>query len=154
MKSKIHELKNDTQHTVSKTLCMLLIALGLQVTTASASSYTEPDRPNPTESSWTKSEKGTWLGGYRLWYKFDKKNKEVKFSHNKRRWNTASNAAWQDKQGNWLFIYEGKLMNNVEGTWTEVKNKTWQDLNGNWYRLNQNWELEETAAQESMAASH
>lgn len=159
MKSKIHELKNDIQNAVSKPLCILIIALGLQIHPASATTtsyyYTEPDRPNPTESTWTKSEKGTWLGGYKLWYKFDKKNNRVKFSHNKRRWNTASNTAWQDKQGRWLFIYDGRLMSNNDGTtWVEVSDRTWQDLNGNWYRLNQNWELEETATQESMATAH
>ena len=138
-----------------KTLCILLLTLGFNSSLLFGGTITDPDKPNPTQSSWTKAEKGSWLGGYKVWYKFDTKNNQVKFSHNKRRWNTAANAAWQDKQGRWLFIYDGKLMSNNDGTtWVEVTDRTWQDLNGNWYRLNQNWELEETVVQESMATSN
>ena len=138
-----------------KAYVILLIALGLSSGFLYGGVITDPEKPNPTESSWRKSEKGSWLGGYKRWYKFDQKNNQVKFSHNKRRWNTAANAAWQDKQGRWLFIYDGRLMSNSDGkTWVEVSDRTWQDLNGNWYRLNQNWELEEAPAKEGIATSH
>lgn len=137
-----------------KTCFILLLAFGLNSGLLIGGTYTDPEKPNDIKSSWTKSEKGTWLGGYNVWYKFDKKNNQVKLSHNKRRWNTAPNAAWQDKQGRWLFIYDGKLMSNNGGSnWVEVSDRSWQDLNGNWYRLNQNWELEETQATESMATA-
>jgi hypothetical protein len=156
MKSKIHEHKNSMENAVSKAFIILLFTIGFNSSLLFGGTFTDPEKPNPTEkSAWTKAEKGSWLGGYKLWYKFDTKNNQVKFSHNKRRWNTASNAAWQDKQGRWLFIYDGKLMSNNDGaTWVEVTDRTWQDLNGNWYRLNQNWELEETVVQESMATAH
>jgi len=152
----LHSILSDQLSEIMKTLCILLLTLGFNSGLLSGTTLSDPDKPNPTkESAWTKSEKGAWLGGYKLWYKFDRKNNQVKFSHNKRRWNTATNAAWQDKQGRWLFIYNGRLMSNNDGTtWVEVSDRTWQDLNGNWYRLNQNWELEEITPQESIATAH
>lgn len=137
-----------------KAFFILILAFGLNSGLLIGGTYTGPEKPADTKSVWVKSEKGSWLGGYLLWYKFDSKTNEVKFSHNRKKWKTAPNAAWQDKQGNWLFIYEGKLMNNAEGTWAELSDKTWQDLNGNWYRFNSSWELEETVPLESIAKAN
>jgi len=117
-------------------------------------SFSDPNKPTESKGVWVKSEKGVWLGGYNRWYKIDRKNNSVKLSHNKKRWNTAPNAAWQGKQGQWLYIYEGKLMSNSDGRWIEITDKAWQDMNGKWYRFNSDWELEETAEQESFATAN
>lgn len=130
-----------------KPFFILILAFGLNSGLLIGRTSTDPETPADAKSAWVKSEKSSWLGGYLLWYKYDAKTNEVKFSHNRKKWKTAPNAAWQDKKGNWLFIYEGKLMNNAEGTWAEVKDKTWQDLNGRWYRFNPDWKLEEMNAQ-------
>ncbi len=126
-----------------KTLCILVLALSLHSGFLAGRTLTDPEKPAETKSEWVRAEKRIWQGGYTLWYKFDAKTREVKFSHNRKKWKTAPNAAWQDKQGNWLFIYENKLMTNADGTWREVNNKSWQDLTGRHYRFNQDWVLEE-----------
>lgn len=154
MESTIYKNKTGIRYSALKTIAIAILLLSFNSSLLFGGTSTDPEKPDPTAASWTKAEKGTWLGGYNVWYKYDTKNNQVKLSHNKRRWNTALNAAWQDKQGHWLFIYDGKLMSNNDGTWVEVADRTWQDLNGNWYRLNQNWVLEETATQESIATSH
>jgi hypothetical protein len=98
--------------------------------------------PIPDEASWVKSEAGIWLGSFKVWYKIDKKNYMVKLSHNKRKWVSAINAAWQDNHGNWLFIFENKLMYSDNGkNWNEIPTRTWQDMNGTWYKLDSNWDL-------------
>lgn len=133
-----------------KIVYILLLILAFNSRTLLAGNFTDPEKPADSKGTWIKSEKETWLGGYNIWYKLDRKNNLIKFSHNKRKWNAAANAAWQGKQGEWLYIYEGKLMSNSNGRWVEVTDRSFQDLNGNWYRFNSNWELEETVSRESM----
>jgi hypothetical protein len=126
---------------------MFLLVAGFNSGLLSGATWSDPEKPAETKNIWMRSEKGIWQGGYTLWYKLEPKTREVRFSHNRKKWKTAPNAAWQDKQGNWLFIYEEKLMTNADGTWTEVKDKSWQDLSGKQYRFNPDWVLEETAVQ-------
>lgn len=98
--------------------------------------------PIPAESSWIKSEVGMWMGNYNVWYKIDKKTSTVKLSYNKRKWVSASDAAWHDNHGRWLFIFENKLMCSDNGKkWIEIPNRTWQDMHGTWYRFDTNWDL-------------
>jgi hypothetical protein len=130
-----------------KTLWIFLLVVGFNSGLLFGGTWSDPEKPTEAKSAWVKSEKGIWQGGYTLWYKFEHKTREVRFSHNRKKWRTAPNAAWQDKQGNWLFIYEEKLMTNADGAWTEVKEKSWQDLSGRWYRFNPDWKLEEMTAQ-------
>jgi hypothetical protein len=135
-----------------KTIVIIILASFLNLSgMVAGTSYSDPEKPAESKGTWVKSEKSTWLGGYNRWYKIDRKNNLIKFSYNKRKWNTSPNAAWQGKQGQWLYIYEGKLMANSEGRWVEVPDRTWQDMNGNWYRLNSSWELEEMLTQENPA---
>lgn len=127
-----------------KALAILLLGFLLYTRPASGLALNEPERPADVKS-WTRSEKGIWLGGYNLWYKFDSRNKIIKFSRTRKKWDTSPNAAWQDNKGSWFYIYQGRLISNSNGTWEEVGDKAWQDLNGHWFRFNQNWELEESA---------
>lgn len=100
------------------------------------------DKTMPSESAWVKSETGVWLGNYHIWYKMDKKNSVVKFSRNGKKWKEATDVAWQDNHGRWLYIYQDKLVYSTDAKhWEELKDRTWQDVDGNWYRFDGNWEL-------------
>jgi hypothetical protein len=137
-----------------KTLSILIIGLCFNSGLLFGTTFSDPEKPTESKGTWIKSEKGTWLGGYKVWYKMDRKHNTIKFSHNKRKWNTAPNAAWQGKQGEWLYIYEGKLMKNTGGKWMDVPDRSFQDMNGNWYRFNPSWELEEMPAQGNLAQAN
>lgn len=137
-----------------KTVYILLLSLAFSSGSLFATNFSDPEKPAESKGTWVKSEKGTWLGGYKVWYKIDRKNNLIKFSHNKRKWKTAANAAWQGKQGEWLYIFEGKLMKNSEGKWMEVPDRSFQAMNGNWYRFNPDWELEELVVQENLAQAN
>ncbi len=123
-------------------VCILFALLHL-----SFSSYSGPKdgnlEPIPAESAWIRSEVGMWMGDYNVWYKVDKKNNSIKLSYNKKKWSLSNtDAAWNDKYGRWLCIYNNKLMFSENGkNWEEVKNRMWQDINGTWYRLDNNWDL-------------
>lgn len=126
-----------------KAFFIFLVAFSMHSYTLLASRLVDPENPEKNTKSWVKAQKGMWQGGYKLWYKVDPKNKTVKYSHNRRKWKAAENAAWQDKQGNWLFIYQDKLMTNANGLWVERPDNSWQNPDGQWYRLTDSWELEQ-----------
>lgn len=129
-----------------KAVLLFVIGTGMYLSTLSTivNSSSIPEKPMPAENSWVKSNKGMWHGGYTLWYKMDKKNTAVQFSSNKRKWAQKEGAAWQDNEGRWLYIYQGKLLRNSDGkNWVEVTDRTWQDLDGNWYKFDDQWNLME-----------
>jgi len=131
-----------------KTFLTLALILSVHISFISAHTVLNgPEKPAPIKNSWVKSEKGIWLGNYNTRYKIDKKNNAVKCSVNGTRWKKASDAVWQDQQGRWFCMYEGKLMCNSDGkNWTEVPDNKWQDLTGKWYRFDSaTRELEEPA---------
>lgn len=102
----------------------------------------------PKEATWVKSETGVWFGDYNLWYKIDKSSTEaritnsIKISHNKKKWQSADNVSWHDKQGRWYYIDNNRLLyTNDNKHWLEVPNKTWQGPDDKWYKLDANWDL-------------
>lgn len=99
--------------------------------------------PIPAESAWIKSEVGSWMGNYNVWYKIDKKTNSIQLSYNKKKWKNADGeVVWNDNKGRWLFISNNKLMCSENGKyWSEITNRTWQDINGTWYRFDNSWDL-------------
>lgn len=98
--------------------------------------------PFPAGISWEKSAGGMWKGNSNMWYKIDKKNKSVKLSPNRKKWKPASNVIWMDRQGNYFFIYENKLMASTDGSkWLVVPDAAWQGIDGKWYRFDEEWNL-------------
>lgn len=99
--------------------------------------------PIPAESSWIKSEVGSWMGNYNVWCKIDKKDNSIKLSYDGKKWSDSSKeAVWQDKHGKLMCLYNNKLMCSENGTsWKEIFNRTWQDINGTWFRFDSNWDL-------------
>lgn len=139
-----------------KTMMYFLLALSLQsgyLLSNTTRTISDPDKPATAQRTWKTADKQLWQGGYLVWYKLDTKTNTVKYSNNRKKWKTAENAAWQDQQGNWLFIYQGKLMTNANGTWTETPNQAWQDFSGRWYRFTPDWTLEETISDQGLAGN-
>ena len=119
-----------------------IILLSLNLQSRIDFKNTTKENPFPAGLSWEKSDKAVWKGNNNMWYKIDKKNLCVKLSCNKKKWTTGSNSIWMDYQGNYLFIYDNKLVTSEDGSkWTTVQDNTWQGIDGNWYKFDEGWNL-------------
>lgn len=98
------------------------------------------------ESEWMKSEAQTWTGMHnnvKTWYKVNTKDATIWWSTDGKTWSQVTDGMWQDKEGKWLKINEGKLVWSADGgkTWVEVPDWTWQDADGTWCKFDKNWTL-------------
>lgn len=129
-----------------KTLFFYVLFLGAQC--SNSAPLIKNDGELPKELSWVKSESGIWFGDYNLWYKLDKLSSvaksinSIKVSYNKKKWQSADNVSWHDKQGRWYYIDNNRLLyTNDNKHWEEVPNRSWLGADDKWYRLDANWDL-------------
>lgn len=58
-------------------------------------------------------------------------------------WERSKTSMWQDADGNWLKIGEGKFWWSADqgATWSEVPEWTWKGTDGKWYKFDTDWTL-------------
>jgi hypothetical protein len=132
----------------------LLVCAGVAMLVFSATNVVAVNKfsnENPSitigEAEWMKSESQTWTGlheGKKTWYKLNTKDASLWWSTDEgKTWAAVPNGMWQDKEGKWLKVNEGKLVWSADGgkTWVEVPEWTWQDSDGTWCKFDKDWNL-------------
>lgn len=75
------------------------------------------------------------------WFKLD--GSATLWWKNGETWERSKTGLWQDADGNWLKVGEGKLWWSADSgkTWSEVPEWTWKATDGKWYKFDADWAL-------------
>jgi hypothetical protein len=126
-----------------------VFALGMTASNALEMRYAAVNATtvNIGEAEWMKSTSQTWTGMHdmkKTWYKMNTKDASLWWSTDEgKTWAAVADGMWQDKEGKWLKVNEGKLVWSADGgkTWIEVPDWTWQDADGTWCKFDKDWTL-------------
>ena len=121
----------------------LFILASIFVLSSITNASAQTKKPISSVIDWQKSSTGTWIGMNRYTYKFDKANTIVFSSEDGTNFTEVQENVWQDKNGKWLKIYNGKLMSSNDGskTWSEVPEWKFEGGDGKWYKFDSTWTL-------------
>ncbi|MCE3227205.1 MAG: hypothetical protein K0S32_1756 [Bacteroidetes bacterium] len=126
----------------------LISAIALVTLSLCATAASLKVEPGITMSNhdWKKSEKGNWMGNNKVWYKLNKNDKTIWMSTDGKKWDKAKDNMWQSKDGKWVKINDGKVVESGDSgkTWTEASDWTWEGGNGMFYKFDLSWDLWES----------